>query len=196
MNTIKDLAIKWWDTKVTKNAKCELTRKYYPRLEKDYGFNKSYLNLRSGYLEDIFYQEVIIKWFQSHALYQLCNTMVKDQIIAAYLEEHNKDNALAVEEVFNNPDLCASYFGGALEVKQPYFKGKGEHSVNELEKMCQQYKDYVSYINSQPKAIDNNVWDEKLINKFFYYLKYDKGVDTLEDSFMNDFKQHYSLIKK
>ena len=52
------------------------------------------------------------------------------------------------------------------------------------------------HTKSQPKAIDNNVWDEELINKFFYYLKYDKGIDTLEDSFMNDFKQHYSLIKK
>ena len=48
----------------------------------------------------------------------------------------------------------------------------------------------------QPKAIEDDVWDEELINKFFYYLKYDKAVDTLEDSFMNDFKQHYSLIKK
>jgi hypothetical protein len=186
MNTIKDLAIKWWDTKVTKNAKCELTRKYYPRLEKDYGFNKCYLNLRSGYLEDIFYQEVIIKWFQSHALYQLCNTMVKDEIIAAY----------AVEEIFNNPNLCALFFGGALEVKQPYFKGKGEHSVNELEKMCQQYKDYVSHINSQPKAIDNNVWDEfakeysQLHSLDLEQVRY-WFIPLLEFG-----KQNYSLIKK
>lgn len=42
-----------------------------------------------------------------------------------------------------------------FEVKQPFFKGKGEHSVNELEKICQQYKDYVSYINSQPKVYEN-----------------------------------------
>jgi hypothetical protein len=52
------------------------------------------------------------------------------------------------------------------------------------------------HTKEQPQSVEDNVWDEELINKFFYYLKYDKGVDTLEDSFMNDFKQHYSLIKK
>ena len=47
-----------------------------------------------------------------------------------------------------------------IKPTQPYFKGKGEHSVNELEKMCQQYKDYISYINSQPKE-EVDVWEAK-----------------------------------
>jgi hypothetical protein len=175
MNTIKDLAKNWWLN--LKEDECHNFRIKYP------DFN----------IENIFYQEVILKWFQSHGLYQLCKTMAKDQIIAAYLEEHTKDNALAVEEVFNNPNLCASYFGGALE--QPYFKGKGEHSVNELEKMCQQYKDYVSHINSQPKAIDNNVWDEAKKEYFKYVSECRLNGATYLDLF-KWLEQFYSLIKK
>lgn len=35
------------------------------------------------------------------------------------------------------------------EPEQPYYKGKGEHSVNQLEAICSQYKEYVSFLNSR-----------------------------------------------
>jgi hypothetical protein len=98
MNTIKDLALQWWYTKVTKNAKCELTRKYYPRLEKDYGFNRCYLNLRSGYLENIFYNEVIKVWYyklgyieQGRLIEKYVGVLISvEQIKEIYLKEHTK----------------------------------------------------------------------------------------------------------
>jgi len=31
---------------------------------------------------------------------------------------------------------------------QPYFKGRGEHSVNELEKICEGYREYVGYLKT------------------------------------------------
>ena len=173
MNTIKDLAIKWCKD-LSNREKAKLTF-YFDAVRR-------WEELFEAEIENIFYQEVILKW----GIVQISNIAYykKEEVIEIYLKEHTKEQPQSVDNTID-----------VEEVQQPYFKGKGEHSVNELEKMCQQYKDYVSHINSQPKAIYNDVWDEELINKFFYYLKYDKGVD-IEDSFMNDFKQHYSLIKK
>lgn len=77
-----------------------------------------------------------------------------------------------------------------IKPTQPYFKGKGEHSVNELEKMCQQYKDYISHINSQPKE-EVDVWDEAA-NKYFN----SDGCNNDANELLRFFKQHYTLIKK
>jgi hypothetical protein len=129
MNTIKDLAKNWWAT-LNWSLRDSLSNFYYN------GAIQS--TLLDEEIENIFYQEVIVKW---------------------YVGKFGK-----VEFDYNEK-----------EIRNIYLK---EHSKEE------------------PQSIEDNVWDEELINKFFYYLKYDKGVDTLEDSFINDFKQHYSLIKK
>jgi hypothetical protein len=129
MNTIKDLAKNWWAT-LNWSLRDSLSNFYYN------GAIQS--TLLDEEIENIFYQEVILKW---------------------YVGKYGK-----VEFDYNEK-----------EIRNIYLK---EHSKEE------------------PQSIEDNVWDEELINKFFYYLKYDKGVDTLEDSFINDFKQHYSLIKK
>jgi hypothetical protein len=138
MNTIKDLAKNWWAT-LNWSLKDSLSNFYYN------GAIQS--TLLDEEIENIFYQEVIIKWFQDSYYSKITNS-----------EEGYKANLLQAQDI--------------IEI---YLK---EHT------------------KEQPQSVEDNVWDEELINKFFYYLKYDKGVDTLEDSFMNDFKQHYSLIKK
>lgn len=36
--------------------------------------------------------------------------------------------------------------------EQPYYKGRGEHSVSQLEAICKQYKEYVHFLNSRPNS--------------------------------------------
>lgn len=284
--TIRQLAMQYFNKLDTYN-KSELSHKYY---KETIGYN--FTSLTGREIENIFYQEVIVKWFQEHPLYHLCNGMQKEKIIAAYLEEHTKEQPMseyqsecvcenecrgfvnvkckhlpqsvlktidmkeefdkwlddkkfrysfdkemcyqdilssttsAIDQYLKSPyqaqkgvlesavkcnEMFLEFVDNSIdveEVQQAYFKCKGVHSVNELEKMCQQYKDYVSYINSQPKAIEDNVWDEVLQTYFNERKKINEAIVDLEESadysnatmhvltFYEWLEQNYSLIKK
>ena len=40
-------------------------------------------------------------------------------------------------------DLTIEILDDYKPIEQPYYKGRGNHSVNELEAICEQYKEYV-----------------------------------------------------
>jgi len=88
MNTIKDLARKYYDS-LDKKQQGVLFNNYLDRT-KDNSLYDSVIET----IENIFYNEVIVKWFETHPLYELCKTMVKEQIIEAYLEEFGVEQSL------------------------------------------------------------------------------------------------------
>ena len=49
-----------------------------------------------------------------------------------------------------------------IKAKQPYFKGKGEHSVKELEDICEQFAEYCH----QQAVIKQNAIKRVIENKF------------------------------
>ena len=49
-----------------------------------------------------------------------------------------------------------------IQAKQPYFKGKGEHSVKELEDICEQFSEYCH----QQAVIKQNAMKRVIENKF------------------------------
>lgn len=97
------------------------------------------------------------------------------------------------EGIFSSNPLSINKDVQVNEPKQPYFKGKGEHSVNELEKICQQYKDYVYHINSQPK-VEDNIWDESRRN--YKKITHRSILSNGEHALLDYLEQHYTLIKK
>ena len=48
-----------------------------------------------------------------------------------------------------------------IQVKQPYFKGKGEHSVAELEELCEKFKEFCHQQNIIKHAAMKCVIKEK-----------------------------------
>ena len=91
MNTIKDLALKWW-TNLLLRSKIEFIRQYID------GISTSY-SLKDEEIENIFYNEVILKWFHNDYYNTLvtpeagyrANLMTADDIISLYLKEHSKE---------------------------------------------------------------------------------------------------------
>jgi hypothetical protein len=49
-----------------------------------------------------------------------------------------------------------------IQAEQPYFKGKGEHSVKELEDICEQFAEYCH----QQAVIKQNAMKRVIENKF------------------------------
>jgi hypothetical protein len=210
MNTIKDLALIWWYKECTKNKKCELTRKYYPRLEKDYGFNRCYLNLRSGYLENIFYNEVIVKWWDakglSKYLYDVTNINNRPaQLKEIYLKEHSKEEPALDFKYCKNEiegggkctiqcDHCKEYYA-PLEMEQPLSVNKNVE-VDEKNKSDKEIIDIAlgkfKNFGEQPKVEDNS-WDDveaEYINSTFYDMEH------YNSAFLEFLQQHYTLTKK
>jgi hypothetical protein len=54
-----------------------------------------------------------------------------------------------------------------IQVKQPYFKGKGQHSVKELEDICEQFTEYCH----QQSVIKQNAMKRVVENKFDIKMK-------------------------
>ena len=63
--------------------------------------------------------------------------------------DSNKDNELGICTKCHRFNSVHKSIKVEEKPKEPYFKGKGEHSVNELEKICEQYKELVHYFNSK-----------------------------------------------
>ena len=56
----------------------------------------------------------------------------------------NNDNVLTDEHMlYMSDDMYLPIHYKGMKVKQPYFSGRGNHSVNELEELCEQFKEYV-----------------------------------------------------
>jgi hypothetical protein len=45
--------------------------------------------------------------------------------------------------VYMSDEMYTPIYYKGIIVKQPFFEGKGNHSVAELENICEQFKDYV-----------------------------------------------------
>lgn len=101
MNTIKDLAIKWWED-LSNREKAKLT--FY------FDAGRRWEWLFEAEIESIFYQEVIIKWFSSktyHEQHELSDLyfdsrnpslFTAEQVKEIYLKEHSKEEPKAIED--------------------------------------------------------------------------------------------------
>ncbi len=243
MNTIRQLAMEWWNNllpiadseTLNKTALCE---QYY-------GFERTHQSLTGREIENIFYNEVIIKWFHndyyntlvtSEAGYR-ANLMTADDIISLYLKEHSKEEPALDFKYCKNEieggnkcyvqcDHCKEYYA-PLEMEQPLSVNKdvevdGETLESKVRNLFSPIKNYIAVSRqllsdnedtklvklaqeeglradqniyaiisevhnaAQPKVEDNS-WDE-VLTKFFYYLKYNKGIEQLEDSMLTDFQ--------
>lgn len=100
MNTIRTLAMQWWNnlpfnSSNTKISKTHYYNQYFGYKGAVFTMAKDYTELTGREIESIFYNEVILKWFEAHPLYHLCNGMQKETIIAAYLQEHSNTSTPA-----------------------------------------------------------------------------------------------------
>jgi hypothetical protein len=118
MNTIRTLAMQWFNPL----SSAEKTR-LVDNNTKLVGSPRRWETVTGSEIENIFYNEVILKWFEAHPLYHLCNGMQKETIIAAYLQEHSNTSTPA--KVFDElNDMMDS---------NPLFK---EHSKEEPKQCC------------------------------------------------------------
>ena len=217
MNTIKDLAIKWWLN--LKEQECHNFRIKYP------DFN----------IEDIFYQEVILKWYVGK-YGKVEFDYNEQQIKEIYLKEHTKEQPLKgdvlEEELWNTPQSVDN----TIDVEEMNYQSSnlvtekkeaiefadyllGNFEMAEFEKehpkyvvddeLCWQlagtkqkyttvemYQIYLNDTNkSQPKAIEDNVLEEAR-KEYFKYVSECRlnGVTYLD--FFKWLEKHYSLIKK
>lgn len=192
MNTIKDLAITYWNN-LNYFKQCELIEKYCEGV------------LSNGeQIENIFYNEVIVKWFQSHGLYELCKTMVKDQIIAAYLEEHTKEQPQSVDNIIDlkklETQLNAALESETSESLTNWLQEKRKGNTIDVEEKNKSDKEIIDIAFGKVEAIEDNVWDEAEIGYHkLYSVKSVSGLDILSIPQRHLFKwlkQNYSLIKK
>jgi hypothetical protein len=117
MNTIKDLAKNWWAT-LNWSLKDSLSNFYYN------GAIQS--TLLDEEIENIFYQEVIIKWFQDSYYSKITNSeegykanlLQAQDIIEMYIKKHSKELPKAIED--NVWD----------EARKEYFKYVSECRIN------------------------------------------------------------------
>jgi len=66
---------------------------------------------------------------------------------------------------------------------QPYYKGRGEHSVNELENICDQFKAYTSYLNGEltaqkEKLLDTSIELLEALEEYLYVSGYNYQEST------------------
>lgn len=47
------------------------------------------------------------------------------------------------QEMFMTDEMYTPIHYKGIMVEQPFFKGQGEHSVRELELLCEQFKEYI-----------------------------------------------------
>lgn len=64
-----------------------------------------------------------------------------------------KDNYTSNQLAFFDDQMYLPIQYKGILAKQPYFEGKGNHSVTKLEEICEQYKEYAH----QQAVIKNNL---------------------------------------
>jgi hypothetical protein len=185
MNIIRQLAMQWWNNllpiadseTLNKTALCE---QYYR-------FERTHQSLTGLEIENIFYNEVILKW----GIVQIPNIAYceKDELIKIYLKEH------FVEPTAEQKEQILKERNTVIERNAQYPITPAK-VFDELNEMMANEGMFSSNSLSLNKDVEVDSWDE-LLTKFFYYLKYNKGIEQLEDSMLTDFlQQHYKLTKK
>lgn len=214
MATIQQLAKNWWIA-LNWSLKDVLSNFYYEVIQS---------TLLDKEVENIFYNEVIIKWYQEN--HKTKHIIPKNIKIATYLKEHTKEQPTLDEEVaeleaelWNSPTGAPESLGqsqsvdNTIEMKhleQPQILKDFITAIrSEFKDENWDYLDFIAdrVIKKQPKA-NEDVWDELAV-----LLKDDFGESIIEDGdednpldwwlqdvtvadIVDKIKQHYSLIKK
>ena len=233
--TIRQLAMQYFNELDTYN-KSELSHKYYKET-----ISYNFTSLTNEKIENIFYQEVIVKWANESEdrenYYCLAPVFVKQ----AYLKEHTKElpkidtniikentdeilskmkaeypifelgediytvqgkpqsvlntidveeykETLALEEYYLIPKELIHSLQGDLGSLASYMP---QH-FDELALIAHKLGDY--QIVSQPKAIEDNAWDE--VRRGYKKLTHRSILSNGEHDLLDYLEQHYSLIKK
>ena len=203
MNTIKDLAKNWWLN--LNEQECHNFRIKYP------DFN----------IENIFYQEVILKWYVGK-YGKVEFDYNQKEIRNIYLKEHTKEQpqypigGYAPGNYMCNCVICKSTFQGdkrAIQCEPCAIKTTTSQSVDntidveeriypclKCSKMRTKAEGGTTFSIcedcwEQPKAIEDNVWEEAR-KEYFKYVSECRlnGVTYLD--FFKWLQQHYLLIKK
>jgi len=149
MNTIKDLAVQWWESLPIKRNK-ELLFKYHPDESLDY-----------KKIENIFYNEVIVKWFYNDYYNTLvtpeagyrANLMTADDIISLYLKGHSKP-----KKVLREINIDVS-FELSKEREEEIDNLMKEHSKEEttLVTSAEQLDEIMDEIFEQPLSVNKDI---------------------------------------
>jgi len=154
MNTIRTLVMQWFNELDTYN-KSELSHKYYKET-----ISYNFTSLTGREIENIFYNEVIIKWFSSktyHEQHELSDLyfdsrnpslFIAEQVKEIYLKEHSKEEPALDFKYCKNEieggnkcyvqcDHCKEYYA-PLEMEQPLSVNKdvevdGEKTFEDFE---------------------------------------------------------------
>ena len=221
MNTIKDLAIKWWED-LSNREKAKLTFYFDPGRRWEWLFEAE--------IESIFYQEVIVKWFSSktyHEQHELSDLyfdsrnpslFIAEQVKEMYLKEHSKEEPALDFKYCKNEieggnkcyvqcDHCKEYYA-PLEMEQSLSVNKDVEVDEERIYPCLKCSKLRTkaeggttfsvcedcWDKEQPKVEDNS-WDEVRKNYFNYVADCRlKGITYLD--LFKWLEQHYTLIKK
>jgi hypothetical protein len=207
MNTIKDLAIKWWKD-LSNREKAKLTFYFDPGRRWEWLFEAE--------IENIFYQEVIIKWYVSK--YGKVEFDYNEKEIRNIYLKYTKEPPMTE---YHSECVCENECRGFVNVKCKHLPQSVDNTIDVEEKKV--FNDFEEWIvvrfaetgfkgfnfdeikeivdkakesREKRKAIDNNVWDEfakeysQLHSLDLEQVRY-WFIPLLEFG-----KQHYSLIKK
>jgi hypothetical protein len=169
MNTIKDLAKNWWKD-LSNREKAKLTF-YFDAVRR-------WEELFEAEIENIFYNEVIIKWYQENFK---SKTIIPISVkISAYLKEHSKEEPALDFKYCKNEieggnkcyvqcDHCKEYYA-PLEMEQPL-------SVNKDVEVDEEKDD--SELWDEIYSMHPITWETPAVRQVVQYIK-----------------QHYTLTKK
>jgi hypothetical protein len=164
--TIITLAANWWN-KLSINKRCESTKKYYPKKVENLGFNRAYLDLRMGHIENIFYNEVVMIWFNGLTYdYKMKITdsdfkVSAERIKELYLKEHwVKPTAQEKEQILKERNTVIERNTEYPLTPNDCFK---EHTKEQpITALCENgsnltFDDACNLISEQPQSVDNTI---------------------------------------
>lgn len=209
MNTIVNLAEKWWNNDLDAEQRANISDKYH--IEES--------------IENIFYNEIIFKWWDSLKIIKQFNYILEnnlsisfknglptaDELKQLYLKVHFidpteeekeqilKERNTVIERNTEYPltpnDCIAEY--SKEEPKEKDIVDLLEQPLSTRMLKWMKYGKYLSkqefdLLQQQPKVEDNS-WDE-VVKEFIKHIQFDK-VESQTIEFINWIKQHYTLIK-
>lgn len=192
MNTIKDLAKKMWDNLPFNSYNTEISKTHY--CLRNYR-HIDYQLLTDEEIENIFYNEVIVKWWSNletwgnpsreyfMGLYFVDDTITPERIKEIYLKEHTK------VQPKNEWISCEGY---SAQEYPDFKKGWGVECYNGTKGMVEAYNTPYLYIEGQVDLI------HKMNIKAYMTFEQPQSVDnTIEfNKWLEDKKQRYSENKE
>ncbi len=195
--TIRQLAMQFWND-LPKSANDEILNKT-KLCEKYYGSNRGWLYLTGSEIENIFYNEVILKWYQKRVDSEIDNPMgfsvqgiiPEEMIIADYLKEHSEPTSVLDKLI----PIVKETIETNLKIQELMAQPQSVLKTIDVEEEKERGITITQNGNPLEFKDENGIWEELWNLYNFDCLKFSSDPNKSENLF-NWIKQNYSITKK